>query len=74
MKQQQLKKDKQCHFCVNNLRDVDYKDVQLLRRFLNSYSKILPKKRTGVCSKHQRKIATAVKRARILALIPFLPR
>ncbi|MEK7067511.1 MAG: 30S ribosomal protein S18 [Patescibacteria group bacterium] len=73
MKQQPLKKDKQCYFCVNNLTDVDYKDAQLLRRFLNSYVKILPKKRTGVCSKHQRKIATAVKRARILALIPFLP-
>ncbi|OGF19374.1 30S ribosomal protein S18 [Candidatus Falkowbacteria bacterium RIFCSPLOWO2_12_FULL_45_10] len=72
--QQQLKKDKQCYFCVNNLKEVDYKDAQLLRRFLNSYAKILPKKRTGVCSKHQRKVALAVKRARILALVPFLPR
>ncbi|PIR92021.1 30S ribosomal protein S18 [Candidatus Falkowbacteria bacterium CG10_big_fil_rev_8_21_14_0_10_44_15] len=72
--QQQLKKDKRCYFCVNNLKEVDYKDAQLLRRFLNSYAKILPKKRTGVCSKHQRKVALAVKRARILALVPFLPR
>lgn len=74
MKHQPLQKEKQCYFCVNNLKDVDYKDPQLLRRFLNSYMKILPKKRTGVCSKHQRKISTAVKRARILALVSFLPR
>jgi len=73
MKQNQIKKEKQCHFCVNNLKEVDYKDPQLLRRFLNSYVKILPKKRTGVCSKHQRKLATAIKRARIIALIPFTP-
>ena len=74
MKPKPLKKEKQCHFCVNNLNEVDYKNPQLLRRFLNSYVKILPKKRTGVCSKHQRKLATAIKRARILALIPFTPR
>ncbi|PIR93287.1 30S ribosomal protein S18 [Candidatus Falkowbacteria bacterium CG10_big_fil_rev_8_21_14_0_10_43_10] len=74
MKPKPLKKEKQCHFCANNLKDVDYKDPQLLRRFLSSYVKILPKKRTGVCSKHQRKLATAIKRARILALIPFTPR
>ncbi len=73
MKQNPIKKEKKCYFCVNNLHDVDYKDPQLLRRFLNSYVKILPRKRTGVCSKHQRKLATAIKRARILALIPFTP-
>jgi len=74
MKQNTLKKEKECYFCVNNLKKVDYKDPQLLRRFLSSYLKILPKKRTGVCSKHQRKLATAIKRARILALLPFIPR
>ncbi|MFH1661597.1 MAG: 30S ribosomal protein S18 [Candidatus Falkowbacteria bacterium] len=67
-----IKKEKQCHFCVNNIREVDYKDTQLLRKFINAYSKILPRKRTGVCSKHQRKLANAVKRARIMALLPFV--
>jgi len=74
MQRQPLKKQKVCYFCLNNLKDVDYKDPQLLRRFLSSYLKILPKKRTGVCSKHQRKLATSIKRARIIALLPFVPR
>ncbi|MDP3900452.1 MAG: 30S ribosomal protein S18 [bacterium] len=74
MKPQPLKKEKVCYFCVNNLKEVDYKDSQLLRRFLSSYLKILPKKRTGVCSKHQRKLSTSIKRARLIALLPFVPR
>jgi len=74
MQPQTIKKQKACYFCVNNLKDVEYKDPQLLRRFLSSYLKILPRKRTGVCAKHQRKLSTAIKRARILALLPFVPR
>lgn len=74
MRPRPLKKQKHCYFCVNNLKDVDYKDPDLLKRFINSYMKILPKKRTGVCSTHQRKVTTAIKRARILALMPFIPR
>ena len=66
-----IKKEKQCYFCVNNIKEVDYKDTQTLRRFINSHMKILPKKRTGTCAKHQRKLATAIKRARIMALLPF---
>jgi small subunit ribosomal protein S18 len=66
-----IKKEKQCYFCVNNIKEVDYKDTQTLRRFINSYFKILPKKRTGTCAKHQRKLATAIKRSRIMALLPF---
>ena len=69
---QQPKKIKTCHFCVNNIDYLDYKDVQTLRRFINTYMKILPRKRTGTCSWHQRKIATAIKRARIMALLPFV--
>ncbi|MDI3496573.1 MAG: small subunit ribosomal protein [Patescibacteria group bacterium] len=61
-------KTKECHFCVNNL-EVDYKDVRTLRKFINFYMKILPGKRTGVCAWHQRKLATAVKRARVMALL-----
>jgi len=67
-----IKKEKVCYFCVNDLRDVDYKNTHLLKRFINSYMKILPKKRTGTCSWHQRKLATSIKRARIMALIPFV--
>ncbi|MDO9399405.1 MAG: 30S ribosomal protein S18 [bacterium] len=66
-----IKKAKQCYLCLNNINDLDYKDTQLLRRFINSYGKILSKKRTGVCTTHQRKLALAVKRARIMALLPF---
>ncbi|MDD4901354.1 MAG: 30S ribosomal protein S18 [Patescibacteria group bacterium] len=67
-----IKKEKQCFFCANNLKDVDYKDAMFLRRFINSYGKILPKKRTGTCSGHQRKLAIAIKRARVMAILPFV--
>lgn len=52
--------------------EVDYKDTNVLKRFISSYAKIVPRKRSGVCSYHQRKLATAIKRARIMALIPFV--
>ncbi len=61
-------KIKECFFCVNQL-EVDYKDTRTLRRFMNFYMKILPGKRTGVCAWHQRKLSTAVKRARVMALL-----
>ena len=66
-----IKKEKRCHFCVNNLKEIDYKNADLLRRFINSYGKIFPKKRMGTCSSHQRKLATAIKRARVMAILPF---
>ncbi len=62
------KKTKECYFCVNNL-EVDYKDTRTLRRFINFYMKILPGSRTGVCAWHQRKLSTAIKRSRIMALL-----
>lgn len=61
-------KTKECYFCINNL-DVDYKDTRTLKRFVNFYMKILPGKRTGVCAKHQRKLSTAIKRSRVMALL-----
>jgi len=64
-------KPRECYFCKNNIQEIDYKDVQTLRRFISSYSKIVPRKRSGVCSKHQRKLATAIKRARVMAILPF---
>jgi len=61
-----------CHFCEQNLTEVDYKDIHTLRKFINVYKKILPRRRTGTCSWHQRKLAVAIKRARIMALLPFI--
>ncbi|MGC9049037.1 MAG: 30S ribosomal protein S18 [Patescibacteria group bacterium] len=63
---------KQCYFCLNQINEIDYKDVNLLRRFLSSYFKILPRRKRGTCAKHQRKLAQAIKRARIMALLPFV--
>lgn len=63
---------KHCYFCVNNIRNIDYKDVELLRRFISTYEKILPKRKKGTCAKHQRKLGRAIKRARIMALLPFV--
>lgn len=65
---------KACYFCLNGLKEVDYKDTKVLQRFTSSYAKILPRKKTGMCAKHQRKLAQAIKRARIMALIPFTTR
>lgn len=67
-------KPRVCYFCVNGLTEVDYKDTRILQKFLSGYMKILPRRRTGTCMKHQRKLATAIKRARLMALIPFVPR
>lgn len=65
-------KERQCHFCTNNVTDIDYKEAGLLRRFTSSYGKIAPRRRSGACAKHQRKLAMAIKRARIVALLPFV--
>ncbi|OGY43797.1 MAG: 30S ribosomal protein S18 [Candidatus Buchananbacteria bacterium RIFCSPHIGHO2_02_FULL_40_13] len=67
-----IQKERYCYFCVNNADHIDYKNQQLLRRFISSYSKIVPRKRSGVCSKHQRQLAQAIKRARIMAILPFV--
>lgn len=63
---------KQCLFCLEKERDADYKDPQTLRRFINQRAKIMSPKRTGACSKHQRQLATAIKRARFMALLPYI--
>ena len=61
-----------CYFCKNNTKDIDYKDTSTLKRYISSYGKIVPRKRSSVCAKHQRKLSQAIKRARIMALLPFL--
>jgi len=63
--------DKKCRLCEQQVQEVDYKDISLLRKFISPQGKIINKKRSGTCSKHQRALARAVKRARILALLPF---
>lgn len=74
MRRNPIKKPKECYFCANDMKEVDYKEADLLRRFISSYMKILPKRRTGTCSWHQRKLSQAIKRARIMALLPFVRR
>ncbi len=65
---------KQCHFCVNNVKYIDYKDTETLKKFLTPHSSILNSYRSGLCSSHQRKVSNAIKRARFLALVPFVSR
>lgn len=62
---------KVCRFCAEKVQEIDYKDVKLLQRFLNSYGKIESRKRTGSCQKHQRALAVSLKRARHIAILPF---
>jgi small subunit ribosomal protein S18 len=68
------KTEKQCYYCVNNKKIIDYKDVQTLRRFVSSYMKIAPRRRSGLCAFHQRKVAKAIKQARIAGLLAFVPK
>jgi len=60
-----------CYFCQRNIKEIDFKDIETLRRFISGLGKIRAKKRTGVCASHQRKLARAIKRARILGLLPY---
>ncbi len=62
---------KQCPLCKGKVEYLDYKDTQALRKYVTDRGKIKPRRVTGACSQHQRDIATAVKRARIMALMPF---
>ena len=62
---------KVCDFCVEKVDEIDYKDVARLKRFVSERSKILPRRVTGTCAKHQRELTTAIKRARHLALLPY---
>ena len=64
-------KKKVCIFCVEHANEIDYKDVAKLRRFITEKGKILPRRMSGVCSKHQRPLAIAIKRARVMALLPY---
>jgi len=65
---------KTCRFCEQRIDFIDYKDVKSLQKFVNSIGKIDPRKRTGNCPKHQRALASAIKKSRIMALMPFTNR
>ena len=63
---------KVCQFCVDKVDYIDYKDVARLRRFMSERAKILPRRVTGTCARHQRELTVAIKRARQIALMPFV--
>jgi small subunit ribosomal protein S18 len=65
-----IAKPKVCAFCVDKIA-IDYKDIPRLRKYISDRGKIEPRRRTGVCAKHQRRLALAIKRARFLALLPY---
>ena len=66
------KRRKVCSFCVDKVTQIDYKDTAKLRRFLSERGKILPRRTTGTCAAHQRQLTTAIKRARHIALLPYV--
>ena len=68
----EVKKKKYCRFKKAGIKYVDYKDAEFLKKFLNEQGKILPRRLTGTSQKFQKKVATAVKRARHLAILPFV--
>jgi small subunit ribosomal protein S18 len=71
-KKERRPKRKVCNLCTERLETLDYKDTTRLRKFISERGKILPRRISGNCASHQRTLTTAVKRARILALLPFV--
>lgn len=69
-----INKTKQCYFCAANINLVDFKDAQMLRKFMTPQAQIARRRKTGACSLHQRKLAQAIKRARNLGLAPYISR
>ena len=63
---------KVCHCCTEKITRIDYKSVEILRRYVSDRGKIRPRRQTGVCAKHQRRLSVAIKRARHMALLPFV--
>ncbi|MCI2069270.1 MAG: 30S ribosomal protein S18 [Bacilli bacterium] len=64
--------NKVCYFTKNKIKNIDYKDIELLKRFISPSGKITPRRISGTCAKHQRQLAVAVKRARFMALLPYI--
>ena len=70
-KRQYFRKKKVCRFCIERVDFIDYKKVEMLQPFVQERGKVLPRRMTGTCSKHQRWLGEAIKRARNIALLPF---
>ena len=66
------KRKKVCNFCVDKIDYIDYKDAAKLRRYVSERGKILPRRTTGTCARHQRQLTIAIKRSRHVALLPFI--
>jgi small subunit ribosomal protein S18 len=64
-------KKKVCSFCVDKVTDIDYKEVSKIRKYISERGKILPRRISGNCAKHQRQLTIAIKRARVVALLPY---
>ncbi len=71
MKKRFGRRRKFCHFCVDKVEHIDYKNVRGLKRYITERGKILPSRISGNCAKHQRKLTAAIKKARNIALLPF---
>ena len=63
---------KVCSFCVDRIKHIDYKDISRLRKYMSERAKIIPRRVTGTCAKHQRELTLAIKRARHVALLPYI--
>lgn len=66
-----MRRKKVCQFCADKTEIIDYKDVEKLKKYVTERGKILPKRITGTCAMHQREVTTAIKKARIVALLPY---
>ena len=71
-RQSGIRRKKVCPFCADKTLKIDYKDADMLGKYISERGKILPKRMSGVCAIHQRELATAIKRARIVALLPYV--
>ena len=67
-----MRRRKVCQFCADKTEAIDYKNAEKLKKFVTEKEKILPKRVTGTCAKHQREVTTAIKRARVMALLPYV--
>jgi len=71
-KYKKVSRKKVCQFCVDHMNEIDYKDVAKLKRYITEKGKILPRRQTGTCAQHQRTLTVAIKRAREMALLPYV--
>jgi small subunit ribosomal protein S18 len=67
-------KKQQCYFNQHNIKYIDYKDTEILKKFINPHGRMISRKRTGITATYQRQLATAVKRARFMGLLPYVAR